>query len=134
MLNTVQEAIMPREVIVSQGAPAPSGAYSSVVRAGPFLYVSGQGPTDPESGRFVGDSVAEQVDRTMRNVEQQLKGAGASLDDVVKVQVYLANIADFDEFNRVYASFFPENAPARTTIGADLDEILVEIDAVAYCG
>ena len=125
---------MPREVIVPEHGPPPSGAYSPVVRAGPFLYVSGQGPTDPESGRIVGASVREQVNRTMRNLELQLNGAGASLDDVVKVQVYLAHIQDFDEFNLVYSSFFSVAPPARTTIGAELSDILIEIDAVAYTG
>jgi 2-iminobutanoate/2-iminopropanoate deaminase len=125
---------MPREPITSQGAPAPSGAYSPVVRAGSFLYISGQAAIDPDTGDVVGATTAEQVERTMRNIELQLQGAGASLDDVVKSTVYLADIGDFDEFNRVYSSFFPANPPARTTIGADLEGILVEIDVVAYTG
>lgn len=125
---------MPREVIVSEHGPPPSGAYSPIVRAGPFLYVSGQGTTDPASGRITGASVREQVDRTMRNLQLQLEGAGARLDDVVKVQVYLAHIQDFDEFNLVYSSFFSTAPPARTTVGAELGDILVEIDAVAYTG
>jgi 2-iminobutanoate/2-iminopropanoate deaminase len=126
--------IMPREAITSQGAPKPSGAYSPIVRAGSFLYVSGQAAIDPETGEVVGSTTAEQADRTMRNIELQLRGAGASLDDVVKTTVYLGDIGDFDEFNRVYASFFPTGAPARTTIGAGLEGIRVEIDVVAYIG
>ncbi len=125
---------MPREPIFPTDAPAPSGAYSPVVRAGPFLYVSGQAAIDPETGQVVGDSIAEQVERTMRNIEQQLVGAGASLDDVVKTTVYLADISDFDAFNRAYLAFFPDDKPARTTVGAQLNDILVEIDVVAYTG
>lgn len=125
---------MPREVMTFQGAPKPSGVYSPVVRAGAFLYVSGQAALDPTTGEVVGGSTAEQVERTMRNIELQLQGAGASLDDVVKTTVYLADIADFDEFNRAYAAFFPTDPPARTTIGASLSGIVVEIDVVAYTG
>jgi 2-iminobutanoate/2-iminopropanoate deaminase len=125
---------MPREEIPPHAGPAASGAYSPVVRAGDFLYVSGQGPFEPETNQLAGSSITEQVERTLRNVELHLNGAGASLEDVVKVQVYLANIADFDEFNRVYRSFFSGNLPARTTVGAQLQGILVEIDAVAYTG
>ena len=125
---------MPRETVTPQGAPKPSGAYSPVVRAGPFLYVSGQAAIDPDTGQIVGATTAEQVERTMRNIELQLRGAGASLDDVVKTTVYLADIGDFDEFNEAYAAFFPNGAPARTTIGAGLAGIRVEIDVVAYTG
>jgi 2-iminobutanoate/2-iminopropanoate deaminase len=125
---------MPRETVTSQGAPKPGGAYSPVVRAGLFLYVSGQAAIDPETGQVVGTTTAEQVERTMRNIELQLKGAGASLDDVVKTTVYLADMGDFEEFNRAYAGFFPDGAPARTTVGAGLKGIRVEIDVVAYTG
>lgn len=123
---------MPREAIFSPAAPAPGGAYSPVVRAGSFLFVSGQAALDPATGQVVGTTVTEQVERTMRNIALQLEGAGSSLADVVKTTVFLARIADFDEFNRVYKTFFEGVLPARTTVGVEMDNILVEIDAVAY--
>lgn len=123
---------MPRDTIFPPDAPKPGGAYSPVVRAGSFIFVSGQEAVDPANGKLVGTTIAEQTDRTMRNLELQLKGAGASLHDVVKVNAYLADIGDFDEFNRVYASFFDTAPPARTTVGVGLPGFLVEIDVVAY--
>ena len=125
---------MPREAIFPTGAPGPTGAYSPVVRAGPLLFVSGQGPTDSHQ-RVRGSTLAEQIEEAMRNVQRQLEGCGASLADIVSVTVFLANIHDFDEFDRAYAAFFPEgDRPARTTVGVQLEGILVEIQAIAYIG
>jgi 2-iminobutanoate/2-iminopropanoate deaminase len=121
------------ERIVADGAPRASGAYSQAIRAGDFVFVSGQGPLDPETGEVHGDTIEEQTERTLRNVEAIAKAAGGSLRDVVKVSAFLASIDDFPAYNATYERVFDaEPRPARTTTGAQLQNILVEIDAVLY--
>jgi 2-iminobutanoate/2-iminopropanoate deaminase len=108
----------------------PGGAYSpGIVAEGRFVYVSGQAPT--RDGVVVGETTAEQTRAVLQNLAAVLADAGASLADVVKCGVFLENIGDFDEMNAVYAETFPEPLPARTTIGAALHGIRVEIDCVA---
>ena len=118
--------------IRTRGAPRPSGAYAQAVRVGPLLFVSGQGPFDPQTGAIVGTSIGAQVRQTMTNIMAILEAAGASRGHVAKVTAYLAREADFAEYDRVYAEFFPGTKPARTTVQAGTWDILVEIDAVAY--
>ena len=115
------------------GAPSPAGAYSAAIRAGDLLFVSGQVPKNPETGRIEGD-VAAQTRQVLANLAAVLAGAGATLDDVVAVTAYLADIADWDAFNRVYSETFRPPWPTRTTIGAGLHGFLVEINAIAYLG
>ena len=122
-----------QQITTSTGA-APVGAYSQGIRAGDFVYVSGQGPLDPESGKVVGETIEEQVGRTLENVRAVLEAAGASMADVVKTTVHLADIADFAAFNTVYAQHFPDPKPTRTTVQSVLPGIRVEIDVVAYTG
>jgi 2-iminobutanoate/2-iminopropanoate deaminase len=108
----------------------PGGAYSpGIVAEGRFVYVSGQAPT--QDGVVVGETTAEQTRAVLQNLAAVLADAGASLADVVKCGVFLENIGDFDEMNAVYAETFPDPLPARTTIGAALHGIRVEIDCVA---
>jgi 2-iminobutanoate/2-iminopropanoate deaminase len=108
----------------------PGGAYSpGIVAEGRFVYVSGQGPT--RDGVVVGETAGEQTKIVLDNVAAVLAAAGATVADVVKCNVYLASIADFDEMNAVYGQVFPSPLPARTTVGAALRGILVEIDCVA---
>jgi 2-iminobutanoate/2-iminopropanoate deaminase len=124
-----------KEYIESADAPRGSGPYSPALRAGDFVFLSGQGPLHPETHEVLGADVAEQTRHTLANVRSLLEAAGASLDDVVRMNVYLADIADYDEFNRVYAEVLDsEPRPTRTTIGAQLVGILVEIDCVAHVG
>lgn len=105
---------------------------SPAVRAGDFVYVSGQVPTGPGGAVVVG-GIEAQTKRVMENVEAALKLAGASLVDVVKTTVILVDARDFGAFNKVYATYFPENPPARTTLEARLMiDIRIEIEAVAY--
>jgi 2-iminobutanoate/2-iminopropanoate deaminase len=122
-----------QQITTSQGA-APQGAYSQGLRAGDFVYVSGQGPVDPGSGKIVGDTIEEQVALTLTNVRAVLEAAGATMADVVKATVHLSDIGDFQRFNAVYAEHFPDPKPTRTTVQSVLPGIMVEIDVVAYTG
>ena len=98
---------------------------------GPLVFVSGQGPLDPVENRPKGGSFAEQVHLTFRNVQAILAGAGLSLADVVKVTVYLSDLARVAEFNDLYAQHMPEPYPARTLVQAGLRSIDVELDVIA---
>jgi 2-iminobutanoate/2-iminopropanoate deaminase len=122
------------ERISIEDAPSPKGAYSQVVRAGDFLYVSGQGPIDPATQEFVFSDIRGETRLTLENVERVLKGCGASKKNIVKCGVFLAKAEDFNAMNEVYAAFFEGTAPARTTVQAVLVEpgMKVEIDCVAY--
>jgi 2-iminobutanoate/2-iminopropanoate deaminase len=114
-------------------APAPKGAYSQAIRAGELVFISGQGPIDPDTGRIAGDTIEEQTELTLRNVEAIARAAGGSLRDAVKVSAYLASIDDFAGYNSVYERTFASTPrPARTTVGAALLGIRVEIDAVLH--
>jgi 2-iminobutanoate/2-iminopropanoate deaminase len=112
--------------------PSPKGPYSPAVRAGDFVYVSGQVPRDPRTGELAGDDVATQTRQTLSNLQRVLEQSGASLADVVSVTVYLARADDWSAMNEVYAKVFHQPFPSRTTVGAELRGILVEISAVAY--
>jgi 2-iminobutanoate/2-iminopropanoate deaminase len=117
------------------GAPKPQGPYSSAIRAGDFLFVSGQGPVDPVSGVMQSEfSVQEQTRLALRNLETILQGCGCGLEDVVKCSVFLRDVSDFGAMNEVYAEVFGENKPTRTTVGAGMvaDGMKVEIDCIAY--
>ncbi len=111
-------------------APAPKGPYSQGRRAGGLLFVAGQGPFDAK-GHLVGKTIVEQTRVTLENVKAIVEAAGASLADVVKVNVYLSDLGHFAAMNEVYAAFFAEPYPARTTVEVGLLGFLVEIDAVA---
>lgn len=114
--------------------PAPVGAYSPAVRAGPFVFVSGQVPRDPKSGELIGDDVETQTKQVIANLQRALEAAGASLSDVVSVIVYLAEIDDWGRFNDAYKALMPSPYPTRTALGAGLHGFRVEISAVAYVG
>src|SRR4051794_22279239 len=120
---------MRKPIIVERGAKA-AGQYSHAVIANGLVFVSGQGPADPATN-IVPDSFVAQVRQTIRNVQTILRGAGAELADVVKVNTYLSDVTRFQEYNEIYKEFFPESPPARTTVGSQLVGIQVEIDCVA---
>jgi 2-iminobutanoate/2-iminopropanoate deaminase len=111
--------------------PAPLGAYSPAVRAGNLIFVSGQVPKDPRSGELLGSDVREQTRAVLANVERVLGAAGATLRDVVSVTAYLADIADWGAFNDTYREVFAPPYPTRTTLGAALHGVLVEITVIA---
>jgi 2-iminobutanoate/2-iminopropanoate deaminase len=122
------------ERISPPGVPAPRGPYSPAVRAGEFIFVSGQVPVDPVTQQLVTGDVREETRQTLTNIMRILEGCGAALSDVVKCQVFLADGKDFAAMNEVYAEFFGEAKPARTTVVAAfaIPGVRVEIDAVAY--
>ena len=121
-------------VIESSELPPPGGPYSPGTKAGGFIFVSGQTAVDPKTGQVVGSTIEEQTERTLENVRIIVTAAGASLEDVVRVTVYLADITNFSRMNEVYKRYFSHEPPARTTLEARLarKELLVEIDAIAY--
>jgi 2-iminobutanoate/2-iminopropanoate deaminase len=121
-------------VTLGPEVPAPVGAYSAAVRAGPFVFVSGQVPRDPVTGQLIGNDVESQTAQVVKNLERVLKAAGASLSDIVSVIVYLENIEDWGRFNTAYKSLMPSPYPTRTALGAGLHGFMVEISAVAYVG
>jgi 2-iminobutanoate/2-iminopropanoate deaminase len=121
-------------VTLGPSVPAPVGAYSPAVRAGPFVFVSGQVPRDPETGELIGDDIESQTRQVVANVKRALEAAGASLSDVVSVIVYLADVDDWGKFNAAYKNLMPTPYPTRTALGANLRGIMVEMSAVAYVG
>lgn len=120
-----------RKAIRTSEASSGNGPYSQGIIAGDSVYVSGQGPLDPRTGEIIGETIEEQTELTMSNIKKIVEAAGCTMDDVVKVNVFLANLKHFERFNSIYTSFFNQPMPARTCIEAVLDNILVEIDAIA---
>ena len=120
-----------KEKIVTNHAPTPTSPYSQGIRCGNFIFVSGQGPGDPETGAIIGETIEEQTRATLNNVKAILEAAGASMEHVVKVTAHLNDLADFQGYNKVYKEFFSEPYPARTTVGSQLLGIKVEIDVIA---
>ncbi len=122
--------------VTAAGAPKPQGPYSHAVKAGEFVYVSGQAALDPRTSKPIGGTVAEETRLTIENIKAILEAAGATLADVVKCAVFLADIRDFAAMNAVYAEYFGDAKPARTTVQACLPaaSLKVEIDCIAYVG
>ncbi|HIE51503.1 MAG TPA: RidA family protein [Armatimonadetes bacterium] len=122
-----------KECFISKKGPAGKGPYSSAVVYGDLVFVSGQGPVDPTTGEFVGETIEEQTRRTIQNLQIILEELGLSLTDVVKTTVFLKDLDHFSRMNAVYAEYFGPNYPARTTVQAGRlpFDILVEIEAVA---
>ena len=124
------------ERITPPGIPAPRGPYSPAVRAGGFIYVAGQGPVDPVTNQFSFGDIKHETRIVLNNIRLILEGCGATMKDVVKCSVFLADGNDFAAMNEVYAEFFGEAKPARTTVECKfaVKDMKVEIDCVAYTG
>jgi len=122
-----------RQRIQTENAPAAIGPYSQAIKAGGFVFCSGQVAIDPQTGQFVAGGVAEQTEQVLKNLSAVLEAAGSSLDQVVKTTVFLADMKEFSEMNEVYARFFSEPPPARATVAAAglPRDARVEIEAVA---
>jgi 2-iminobutanoate/2-iminopropanoate deaminase len=119
-----------RETVTAEKGPQPAGPYSHAVVANGFVFISGQGPVDPETGAMP-DGFADQVRQTLSNVQTILEAAGSSLENVVKVNAYVTDLTRFAEFNEVYKEFFSDDPPARTTVAVGLLVFLVEVDCIA---
>ncbi len=125
---------MSKSIIQTKNAPAAIGPYSQAVRVGQFVYTAGQIPLDPATGKKITGTISSQTEQALKNIEAILAEAGASLADVVKTTVFLQDMDEFGEMNRVYEQFFTESPPARSTVevaGLPLG-VRVEIEAVAY--
>jgi len=122
-----------RLTVTTERAPAAIGPYSQAVKAGGFVFASGQIPIDPLTGQFVSGGVAEQTEQVLKNLTAVLEAAGSGLDKVVKTTVFLADMKDFAAMNEVYGRFFTSEAPARATVAAAglPRDARVEIEAVA---
>lgn len=118
------------------GVPMPRGPYSPAVKAGGFVYVSGQVPIDTSNNQVSLGDIQHETRLVLTNIKSILAGAGADLSQVVKCNVYLANGEDFKAMNEVYAEFFGAHKPARTTVVCQfaMPTIKVEIDCIAYVG
>ncbi|MCY4466077.1 MAG: RidA family protein [Chloroflexi bacterium] len=124
---------MPKQVIATENAPAAVGAYSQGIIANGFVFTAGQIPLIPGTSSLREGGIEAQTRQSMNNVKGVLEAAGSSLDKVVKTTVFLADINDFAAFNAVYAEFFANNPPARSTVQAGGLPVgaLVEIEALA---
>ena len=122
-----------KTVISTTEAPAAVGPYSQAIAAGPFVFCSGQIPLEPETGKLITGDISNQTKRVLENIAAVLHAGGLGMEHVVKTTVFLTDLANFGEMNEVYAGYFPNDAPARSTIqvaalpkGAN-----VEIEAIA---
>jgi 2-iminobutanoate/2-iminopropanoate deaminase len=124
---------MTRSVILSAAAPKPVSAYSQAIQSGSLLFLAGQIPLDPATGKLVSGTIAEETDRIIDNLQAVLSAAGGTLENVVKTTIYLTNMADFAAFNDAYARHFTKDPPARTTVAVAALPlgVRVEIEAIA---
>lgn len=122
--------------VTTPHAPGAIGPYSQAIRAGDFVFLSGQIPLDPGTGQLVAGGIVEQTHQVLKNLGAVLEAAGTSYARVVKTTVYLADMGEFGAMNEIYGTYFSSPAPARATVQAARlpRDVRVEIDAVAYLG
>ncbi len=122
-----------KEIISTENAPRAIGPYSQAVRAGNFIFASGQIPIDPATGEFVPGGIAEQTEQVLKNLTALFAAAGVGMDQIVKTTVFLADMNDFTAMNEVYGRFFSQAPPARATVQAARlpRDAKVEIEAIA---
>jgi 2-iminobutanoate/2-iminopropanoate deaminase len=122
-----------KDVVLTDKGPKPIGPYSQAIRANGFLYVSGQVALDPKTGEFIGTDIRQQTQRTLENVKGILEAAGSNMHHVVKTTVFLKDINDFAAMNEMYATFFTQAPPARSTVQVARlpKDALVEIEVIA---
>ena len=122
------------ERLTPPGVPTPAGPYSPAVRAGDFLFVSGQGPVDTATQKMSYGDVQHEARLVLTNIKKILEGCGASMADVVKCSVFLSDGKDFGAMNQIYAGFFGNDKPARTTVETKFADpkMKIEIDCIAY--
>ena len=124
---------MKREIVVTDRAPAAVGPYSQALVVGELVFGSGQASIGPQTSRLIKGGVVEQTRQVLHNLGALLEAAGSSLDKVVKTTVFLSDMADFQNMNRVYEGFFPSTPPAHSTVEVTRLplEALIEIEVVA---
>ncbi len=127
---------MAKRIIETEKAPRAVGPYSQAVESGPYLFISGQIPIDPATGELVKTDITGQTKRVMENIKAILQSRGLAAEHVVKTTVYLADMTDFTEMNKVYAECFSADPPARATVEVSRLPlgVKVEIEAVAAIG
>lgn len=125
-----------KTIVQTEKAPAAIGPYSQAVKAGGFVFLSGQVALDPASGQVVEGDVRAQTERVLKNLQAVLAAAGSPLAAVVKTTVFLTDMNDFAAMNEVYGRFFPSDPPARATVQAARlpKDVQVEIDLIALAG
>jgi 2-iminobutanoate/2-iminopropanoate deaminase len=119
--------------ISTEKAPKAIGPYSQAIVANGMVFVSGQIPLDPASHELIGGTIADQTHRVLDNIRKILETANTSMDNVVKTTVYLKDMADFEQMNRVYGEYFMDHKPARATVQVSRlpRDVSIEIDAIA---
>ncbi len=127
----MSEARSCQPLFLSEEFKRPAGAYSPAVRAGDFVFASGQVPRDPKTGALLGNTVEEQTRGVFDNIRRVLEAAGTSLDNVVSVSAFLTDMGNWEAFDAVYREQFKPPFPTRTTIGCQLHGVLVEITVIA---
>ena len=122
-----------KDIVLTDRGPKPIGPYSQAIKAGGFLFASGQVALDPATNEFLGGDIATQTERVLENVKGVLEAGGCHLNKVVKTTVFLKNMGDFAAMNEVYAKYFVQAPPARTTVEVARlpKEALVEIEVIA---
>jgi len=112
----------------------PAGPYTNVVETEDYVFISGQAPIEPKSGKLISGTFQEEAVLVFENIKNCLSSRGLSLADVVKVNAYLGELSYRQEFNELYQKYFQPPYPARTTIGCNLGGIKIEVDVIAYKG
>lgn len=127
---------MSKTIVKTDAAPAAIGPYSQAVKAGGFLFLSGQIPLDPATGQMVDGDIVAQTEQVMKNLGAVLTAGGAAFGDVVRATIFLADLGDFAKVNEIYGRHFTADPPARATVqvAALPRGARVEIDLVAYLG
>jgi 2-iminobutanoate/2-iminopropanoate deaminase len=121
-----------KEIISTDMAPKAIGPYSQAVKVGNFLFISGQIPIDPKTGELIEGNIKEQTKRVLENLKGIMESLGGSLENIIKTTVFLKNIEDFHDMNEIYAEYFKENPPARSTIEVSRlpRNVSIEIEAI----
>ncbi len=124
---------MARTIVTSAKAPAAIGPYSQAIKAGDFVFVSGQIPIEPDSGTLITDDIQKATRQVLTNIREILIAAGSTLENIVKATIFLTDMNDFQQVNEAYAEFFPHEPPARACIEVSRlpKDAIIEIEAVA---
>jgi 2-iminobutanoate/2-iminopropanoate deaminase len=125
---------MKKRVVQTDQAPKAIGPYSQAIQAGDFLFLSGQVPLDPKTGELVKGDVGQQTKQVLENIKGVLESQKLGMEDVVKVTIFIKNIANFNQVNEIYSTYFPTSPPARSTVEvARLPrDVEIEIEAIAF--